>query len=957
MHSFDILSAPLDLSQNIFLEASAGTGKTFAIEHLIVRLLIEGDQPLSIGEILAVTFTKDAARDMKNRIRTNLEKLAAILQDGRESPFGYLKAVPAIPALQRVQSALFSFDEAQIFTIHGFCHQMLSEFAFDAKEGFEPSSPDSLSHLKLLHQTIKDYFLTGLGGQDADQMEKLVKKHRHNLESLIQKIMQKVQQGSTQSDEPLLHTIATECKRRFLQKSQKEERVGPDELLEKMERALREASFLQKVRGKYRAAIVDEFQDTDRRQYQIFKTLFLAHPSSLVVFVGDPKQSIYGFRSADLYTYLEAAAAFDAKNHAFLDTNFRSEPSLLKELNLLFSSAPGWNRLPKSEKTLHYVDLKTGREEKEKGGIHFFLAKTALGRARSWPTKELEENFFFPFIANEIDKFKGKIPYSEMALIIKDRYQAFRLHAYLQKRSIPASIKRTLNLAETPAFRAVEDLVRSLASPKSIKIFKVVLCGPLIGWGTHIDEEEERFIEAHKLWMLLQKSAVEEGFGPFFEKFLTSCFDTHSVCEKLLAHPQHALYPNLMQVASLLIEEEKQPYFSISKMASFLEELKASNPEEDPRLKVKEEEEDKVAILTLFASKGLEFELVFVLGLISRQSSQEGDVEERDAEKMRQLYVALTRAKKWVYIPFAFDESGKKVPFGLASALELFAARWGYPPSSLQEIYGRLPLKEEAVIAFLEKLKISYSWVKREEVPLPKTEEIENSFYFIPTAKPPLSFPKRTLVSFSSLSKKAKKEQLPMPQSSDKTIHTLPLGAETGTLLHAILEEIFSNNLQASQDFSALVLRKISKTSLAGWEELIALHIKELLNHPLLHVSLSELKEGDYMQEMEFLFPADDKMVKGFADLVFRREGKYYLLDWKSNWLGPSSQDYTEENMQRSMEENDYYLQAGIYICALKRYVKLFDNRPFSELFGGVFYYFLRGKSLIHFLGESLWKE
>jgi exodeoxyribonuclease V beta subunit len=93
-------------------------------------------------------------------------------------------------------------------------------------------------------------------------------------------------------------------------------------------------------------------------------------------------------------------------------------------------------------------------------------------------------------------------------------------------------------------------------------------------------------------------------------------------------------------------------------------------------------------------------------------------------------------------------------------------------------------------------------------------------------------------------------------------------------------------------------------------------------------------------------------MMKGFCDLLFQFEGKYYLLDWKSNYLGPSDAHYTQEKMAEAMRAHDYFLQASIYAAALQRFVKLFDMRPFSEGFGGAIYYFVRGQAYYHFIPE-----
>ena len=126
----------------------------------------------------------------------------------------------------------------------------------------------------------------------------------------------------------------------------------------------------------------------------------------------------------------------------------------------------------------------------------------------------------------------------------------------------------------------------------------------------------------------------------------------------------------------------------------------------------------------------------------------------------------------------------------------------------------------------------------------------------------------------------------------------------------------------------------------------------ELLKKPLATFALCDVPRDQFRQEMEFLFPVSGGMMKGFADLFFEFDGKYYLLDWKSNYLGPDDTDYTAEKIVSVMQQNQYYLQASIYAEALQRFVKLFDKRSFSECFGGAIYYFIRGKAPYHFIPE-----
>nr|NGX36759.1 RecBCD enzyme subunit RecB [Candidatus Anoxychlamydiales bacterium] len=135
MQVFDVLKQNSQIFGKKIIEASAGTGKTFAIEHLIVRLLLEKENPLTIDQILVVTFTKAATKELRFRIRGTLQKALLFLKKRlkEESIFSYL--IPFIEKedkISKLQNAIDLFETAQIFTIHSFCFKALKEFAFEA---------------------------------------------------------------------------------------------------------------------------------------------------------------------------------------------------------------------------------------------------------------------------------------------------------------------------------------------------------------------------------------------------------------------------------------------------------------------------------------------------------------------------------------------------------------------------------------------------------------------------------------------------------------------------------------------------------------------------------------------------------------------------------------------------------------------------------------------------------
>jgi len=191
--------------------------------------------------------------------------------------------------------------------------------------------------------------------------------------------------------------------------------------------------------------------------------------------------------------------------------------------------------------------------------------------------------------------------------------------------------------------------------------------------------------------------------------------------------------------------------------------------------------------------------------------------------------------------------------------------------------------------------------------------------------------------------------------SIDKNAHSLPLGIETGHILHRILETVFTSGNQPS--FRKMIHEQIEQTHLEEWEDVLVEMVEKALNIPLLstreNISLNQVSPEEMQAEMEFVFSDGASLLKGFIDLVFRANGKYYLLDWKSNWIGNTDEDYTLENIEKEMHQHGYFLQASIYTEALKRYVKLFDNRPFEECFGGAIYLFLRSSFAYHFIPDN----
>ncbi len=1025
MQRFNVLDPTINVLSHRFLEASAGTGKTFAIENLFVRWVLEG---IPIGEILVVTFTKAATQELIERIHQRLQK--ALLDTHEEDKRLLLEA------------ALSSYDEARIYTIHGFCQAMLQRYFVQSECDLRFSSAESAHRDALWGEWIdflrahidSDKFSTAqlqryFGGTFESGLRDLVKSWRpdiadplpdfYRIPELIKekmegfgpfsagKVFEDLENLSSTynaftSYQEQYRIFATWCERReatqqeiesilgqealFLEKLSSAEKkkkpkevswnypglafalqqaflplfsdlrdkakikqklcfafssyrsrfgtspATPDELLIAMQSALDNEEFLQTLRRQFSAVVIDEFQDTDQVQWNIFSRLFMKK-GVLKAFclVGDPKQSIYAFRNADLYTYIEAKQGFALEEHATLSVNYRSVSPLVEALNALFTDVArkGWMRLPKTGQELEIPKVEAAYQENGAplsiGNVHVVIAHKG-------------EKQLFAYIAMQIAFWKERnILPKDMAILVKDRYEARKLIRFLSHLEIKAHYPSQGHLADTPTFEALVDLFALLEKPRDRSRLKKVLAGSLVSWS---QERLKSNSFSQALFGIQQLLGVfeENGLGACLQAFFEEAWSGNGrVADELLKNDAIERYEEFEQLAEILIKENKN--WSLMQIRLFLEALRRQKDKEGAELDKRSSlDEDAVEITTIFRSKGLEYEIVFPLALASSKLKKDED-EEKKAEKMRLLYVALTRAKKCVYLPWIPCENIEE-----PSITDLFFADWD-PALGVSNILTKLAALGAECAITVEELnqEVDAKPIKGHELiaQVPKPSEFTRRFA------------PRCLSSFSSMKRKESIGSIPEIKAD---LESLPVGAETGTFVHAILEKIFLASLHhpyQKEKIAELIRKAVDDEKfLAPVEEVVdlidqvfQLELKPLCSDKKPFV-LSEVPSCHMMPEMEFVYPEENNLLIGFIDLIFMQEGQYYIVDWKTNWLP----DYSPEQIEASMQRSLYYLQAKIYAEALKRYIKLFDERPFEECFGGAYYLYLRGKKWMSFM-------
>lgn len=1092
---FDVLKSDLDVHKSYFVEASAGCGKTFSIENIVVRLVMDLKNPIEIDKILVLTFTKEATSELKTRIRNSLEFAKKSLKSPNESPFEYIQAYAEKPkeeldqAVFLLNEALIRFDLAQIFTIHKFCFTQLKKFLFEANLNLIEDPEKDAPSMKFYEGIVKDYlgFYYQKEMLHPKQIKILLSYYKNDLSYLIQSIvnqlikevsiakpvtyseaeallqnkgnlfqlnkekvfemyfeaasffkgaanikkevfqsvidaieafskfieeknveiflehvqiftqifnfnnLKKSAEGKKDKNEAffsfhskvekelfptfrqlsqkenLLALICFECQK-IVQKIFAEKKIlTPNNILLKFSEMVKSTRVANKIQSDYHAVIVDEFQDTDPVQWDILSTIFLNNKQSPIYLVGDPKQSIYGFRRADIYTYLKASKMLGISNISTLQVNYRSQPGLISALNALFSlKKDGWLSLPKLKTFLTYQPILSFDQiekkdfQDEKASLHMMICHQDEKNQRV-PSLSLEEKKLFPFILNEILRLhqKKKWPLHSFAVLVRDRFQAARLKTYLKKFKLSFMSTRPESMQGLSTVRSFLEIFKAVLNPKKESFLFALKLSPILNLPSSLFDDEMPLLI--KVFIQLHDTLFRKGFLAFFYS-LTS--EIHlfkgSLYEEILSQESGLyMYLELEQIKDLMILKEREgnnPYH----LQKHLQDLCDPFALPDQTYPLRQNfEEDGIQILTLHMSKGLEFEVVFALGLINQNkvysdlvldsssneltplsSKNEEDqnlfYEEQNAEKLRQLYVALTRAKQRLYFPVVFTENmgDEKTK----SAAELFLDRLG--------------LDENSLINFIQKQnEISFS-ILNDEVAVEHLN-LQNE---IKLSKPELKkrhFAIQTKHSFSSLAKPRETHLIDLKAPHDfsnleKNIYSLPAGASTGVLIHHILEKVDFKNPNI-EEF-------LINTPFWPWkneiENLIQSLLKIEIKLPNSTFSLDRLPKDAIHKEIEFLYPVQSQerieeiakegdYLKGFIDLVFQFEGKYYLMDYKTNWLGDKPSDYND--LEKVMSSHQYFLQANIYQKALKKYLGLFESKPFEECFGGTIYWFVRG--------------
>ncbi|MDY7033731.1 MAG: UvrD-helicase domain-containing protein [Thermodesulfobacteriota bacterium] len=830
----------IDLNRHALIEASAGTGKTYMIERLVVRLLKENPD-ITLENILIVTYTEKATCELSIRIREILEK--ELKNPGNDDE-----------VTQKIKETLDDFDMASIHTIHGFCHSILKDFAFENGNLFENEVIDDealfytllkeqmrtvwpkmygehlqeLLHLSGIHDQ-KDRFLDTVvdiarksfrpsagdriipetDGGDISGIRAEIRGILRELKSLMQSpvffsegydnlnipantkqsvmgkvivpletyifemdgadfsmvklgdVIHQIQQARSSGRQgiecivpnrwlkgganpevcPNMKSVVERVKSlievytglSFLMTNETIKRLQEDAILHKrqngwisyddmltnIESALygdHSSVLVERLRKKFKAAFIDEFHDTDPVQWRIFRRIFLndhtEHCTNLLYLIGDPKQAIYSFRGADIFTYLAARYEMERlsvsgkANLYSLVTNWRSQPELIHAFNKIFNQK---NWFLPHERTkpfeigyqeIYSPDVSERIEVLVSDNSHRSSLNIVDLRCQS--TVKLAKAKLAEFVASEIENLitRGRIEiqadngiiraldFGDICILVRAKSDVSYLEPELIHRSIPYTFYKKPGLFLSDEALYLSLIFHAILDSGSVSDVKKALLTPFFEFKSdHLFFYEDIPVSHPLKQLLLQWNdlAKSRKWSALFQSLME---DSGFIFREAETHDWDRKYTNYRQIFEHLEAVAYEKNLDFRGLSALFDSYRKNMrvADDDADIHQIETDDRRVQIMTMHVSKGLEFPIVFIAGGftqpfhddyhvyhaydennpatdirkiidLSKQKCKDRHDREKMDEDKRLFYVALTRAQSKLYLPFYPVES------------------------------------------------------------------------------------------------------------------------------------------------------------------------------------------------------------------------------------------------------------------------------------------------------------
>jgi exodeoxyribonuclease V beta subunit len=836
--------------------------------------------------------------------------------------------------------------------------------------------------------------------------------------------------------------------------------LGFNDLLNGVDAALsgpRRQLLLDALHGTYRVAMVDEFQDTDPVQYRIFQQIFqesaLANQDERIrafVMIGDPKQSIYRFRGADIHSYLLAEEGTPADNRYSMGTNWRSDGSLVRGVQAVFASKddPFLNEaIPLPE-----VEAKHG-DRMQDGGAAFEVrliprsgllpqdktatADDAMNRLMRQAAIDIVQQLQSPPTLEDEDGGNRPTTPGDLAVLCRTSRQLRQIQSELAQRGVPAVLQTDESIFDSAEAEHVTLVLRALVEPARRTHTINALLTPIFGrsaeeLASYQDGDEKladwvRDIHTwHEVWQ-------DRGFMVAWRRMLEAVKMTPRLAGQIMGERR---ITNYLHLGELLHREAVRSHAGPGQLLRWLEQSitdPAQRSDDETQLRL-ETDAAAVQLCTIHKSKGLEYPIVYCpalwhvyggqadpfvlarlgadgkplaipeldLGSDASPTRLAWNATELEAEDRRLLYVALTRARHqcrvyWTAVKNAASSALGQIMIGdlkeKASDAEL--------ETRLHEWRDALPGEEVAIVTMTDAsdpglyqpTEADYGALQAKEIKqTPIKRYVQTSFTKLSGRIDPQAMTEAKDLDDAEASGTAN------PVSSD-TGKAVPLakmrgGRQLGDMVHKVFEDVLADGSVFGESEDA-IRQKVSdrldvhRTRVQmedKWQAPLCDTLTQCITQKMsldgAACAMSDFTANQLVCELHFVLRAgkakspmsprhiadalslssresvqsyakrlatlpDHSMegfIEGYIDLVFVHEGKWYLLDYKTNQLGPTWNDYGPLPIEHKMASADYILQYHLYCLALDRFLRQrIAGYAYETHFGGAVYQFVRG--------------
>ncbi len=734
------MTSPFDLTGPLprgvtVLEASAGTGKTYALAALAARYVASG---IPLDALLLVSFTRMATGELRDRVRARLvdaERALVTGDDAGDEVNRLLLSADVELRRERLTAALARFDAATITTTHGFCAEALGMLGM---QGDVDRDAELLPEAGDLAEEVADDLLVRAWHADPAGPKLFSRDDAHAIvRAAVGNPTAPIVPAAGRDSLPGRRAGFAAAVRMELEARKRRARVVTyDDLLTRLQRVLADdpdGEAATRLRERFRVVLVDEFQDTDPAQWEIVRTAF-ARAEALVL-IGDPKQAIYAFRGADVHAYLEAVG-LAAEQHT-LGTNFRSDGPLLKAFDGLFGEIPlGDPRI------LHrHVDpapehagarltgagaplrIRVAHRDDGIGVTGTGLAES--GSARAFVARDVAAEAVALLSSDALVDGKPLVP-GDLAVLVRTNFQAQSVHEALRAADVPAVSGGAGSVFATAAAAEWLILLEALERPSQGTRANAVALSCFVGWSARElaeagDAAREDLHRRLHGWARVLRAA---GVASLVERLVRD----GRLAERLLGTRGGERHlTDVRHVGELLHRAATAERLGPTALAAWLRgraEETGTEDEDQERTRRLESDADAVQVLTIHRSKGLEFPVVLCPYLWDgRKEDPKGPIVFHDpaaggrrtvdvaldgaawrehhklavaegrGEDLRLTYVAVTRARHAVVLWWCGSWASPMAPL---SRLVLGRRADGTVPDEA----GRVPKDDEAMDAF-----------------------------------------------------------------------------------------------------------------------------------------------------------------------------------------------------------------------------------------------------------------